>query len=361
MPPLENKEPEQFDLGLFFELSPDFLCIAGFDGYFKKVNPALIKTLGYTEEELFAKPINDFIYAADKDVTNKQRESIKNGSTLLNFENRYVTKNGDLVWLAWTSVPLQKQKLVYAIAKNITHKKRQEEDRNTILESLIKVNQDLKQLTYTTSHDLRSPVNNLLSIFGILNTSKIQDEETLQFISVLKTATENLKKTLNNYVDILTSKEATYVKTEQINITDCLNEVLVSIRSLITETNTTIEINAKLFNSIHFNASFLKSIFLNLITNSIKYAKPNCAPVIRIETQIENEQLQIIFTDNGLGFDFEKVKHKIFGFQQKFQQHIDSKGIGLFLVYNHMNRLGGSITIDSKLNEGTKFTLTFKN
>ena len=97
MPPLENKEPEQFDLGLFFELSPDFLCIAGFDGYFKKVNPALIKTLGYTEEELFAKPINDFIYAADKDVTNKQRESIKNGSTLLNFENRYVTKNGDSI------------------------------------------------------------------------------------------------------------------------------------------------------------------------------------------------------------------------------------------------------------------------
>lgn len=352
---------DPFDLGLFFELSPDFLCIAGFDGYFKKVNPAVTKTLGYTEEELFAKPINDFIYTADRELTDKQRESIKNGSTLLNFENRYVTKNGDLVWLAWTSVPLEKEKLVYAIAKNITHKKKLEEDRNNLLETLTTVNRDLKQLTYTTSHDLRSPVNNLLSIFSLLDTSKIQDSATLEFIDLLKTATDNLKKTLNNYVDILTNKEGSDVAIESINITSCLEEVTQSIRSLLGETNTTIHTNFTHFTTIHFNCSFLQSIFLNLITNSIKYAKPNIAPVIHISTNIEDGKPQIIFTDNGLGFDFEKVKHKIFGFQQKFQQHIDSKGIGLFLVYNHMQRLGGSITIDSKLNEGTKFTLTFKN
>ena len=358
---LTNDAADPFDLGLFFHLSPDFLCIAGFDGYFKEVNPAVIKTLGYTEEELFATPINDFVYADDKSITEKQRESIKNGSTLLNFENRYVTKKGDLVWLAWTSVPLQKEKLVYAIAKNITHKKRQEEDRNTLLESLTNINRDLKQLTYTTSHDLRSPVNNLLSIFGVLDTSKIQDEETLQFIDLLKNATENLKKTLNNYVDILTNKEGADIVIEEINIANCLQEVTQSIRSLLSETNTSIHTNFTHFSTVYFNCSFLQSIFLNLITNSIKYAKPNSAPEIHISTNIEDGKPQIVFTDNGLGFDFEKVKHKIFGFQQKFQQHIDSKGIGLFLVYNHMQRLGGSIAINSKLDEGTTFTLTFKN
>jgi len=118
---------QQFDLEYFFELSPDLLCIAGFDGYFKKINPAVSKTLGYTNEELFARPINDFVYSEDKDITSRKRESIKRDTPLLNFENRYVTKSGDIIWLTWTSMPVKEQKLVFAIAKDITYKKKLEE------------------------------------------------------------------------------------------------------------------------------------------------------------------------------------------------------------------------------------------
>ncbi|WP_255486915.1 helix-turn-helix domain-containing protein [Mucilaginibacter sp. SP1R1] len=126
-----NKQeiPPIFDLEYFFELSPDLLCIAGYDGYFKKINPAVSKTLGYTNQELFSKPIDSFVHHEDREITAKKRENIKKDSPLLNFENRYVTKTGDIVWLSWTSIPVKTQQVVFAIAKNITYKKKLEEYR----------------------------------------------------------------------------------------------------------------------------------------------------------------------------------------------------------------------------------------
>lgn len=115
---------EVFDLEYFFELSPDLLCISGYDGYFKKVNPAVSQTLGYTMDELLANPIDSFIHVEDRDMTRRKRELIKNDTPLLNFENRYITKSGNTVWLSWTSMPIKTQELVFAIAKNINYKKR---------------------------------------------------------------------------------------------------------------------------------------------------------------------------------------------------------------------------------------------
>jgi PAS domain S-box-containing protein len=128
-PPDASPIHQLFDLEYFFELSPDLLCVAGYDGYFKKINPAVPKTLGYTYDELFASPIDSFVHIEDRNITAKKRESIKNDNPLLNFENRYVTKSGDIVWLTWTSMPIKKDRLVFAIAKNITYKKKLEEYR----------------------------------------------------------------------------------------------------------------------------------------------------------------------------------------------------------------------------------------
>ncbi|MEO3403897.1 PAS domain S-box protein [Mucilaginibacter sp. CAU 1740] len=122
-----------FDLEHFFHLSPDWLCIAGFDGYFKKVNPAVAKTLGYTESELFSRPIDSFVYPEDRSITASKRESIKRNNPLIDFENRYVTKSGEVVWLSWKSMPVPNKQLVFAIARNITERKKLEEYSKTSL------------------------------------------------------------------------------------------------------------------------------------------------------------------------------------------------------------------------------------
>lgn len=356
----EHYLTQDYRTELFFEISADLFFIAGFDGYFKKVNPAAYHLLGYSEEELFSRPINDFIYKDDLEKTIMSRERVKSGNPLLNFENRYVTKNGDIVWLSWTSMPHIENELVYAIAKNVTERKKQEEQRNTLLTNIKKINKDLKKLTYTASHDLRSPVNNLLTVFELLDVSKIEDEETKEFIEMLKITSEGLKTTLNNYVDNISHHDQLNIKVEPLSLEFVFNAVIQSIQSQIKDDKVIFVTDFSAFETITFNRVYLESIFINLITNAIKYAQVNLPPVITIKTKIKNGNHQLIFADNGRGLDIDKVKDKIFGLNQKFHNNIDSHGIGLYLVYNHIMDMNGQIEVESEINKGTIFTITFK-
>lgn len=349
------------DFEKFFELSPDLLCVAGFDGFFKKINPAVSKLLGYSNEELLSKPINHFVYYDDQNETEAVRNKLRKRIPLTNFENRYLTKNGGIVWLLWTSLPIEKDNLIYAIAKNITHKRELEEERNLQLVELIKMNNEFKQLTYTTAHDLRSPVNNLLAVFELLDTSSISDDETLEYISILKTTSEGLKQTLNDYVTVLNKKNELNAPIDVVFFQNALDDVLLSINSLILNSQATINIDFSALEKVNFNNTYLKSVFLNLITNSIKYSKHNELPIISIYSKINNGKKQLIVSDNGIGFDMENVKDRIFGLHQKFNNNSDSNGIGLYLVYNHITNLGGHIAVESVINEGAKFIITFKD
>lgn len=343
----------------FFDVSPDLLCIAGFDGYFKNVNPAVSQLLGYSKEELLSQPINNFIYKDDKSITAAYRGELTRNSPLQYFENRYLTKNGEIVWLSWTSTPVPDEKLIYAIAKNITHKKVLEKERNSVLINFTQSNYDIKQLFYTSSHDLRSPVNNLLSIFSLLDLSKIDDLETVELIKMLGVSSENLRDTLNDYLDIFIQRDNLKTKIEFVNLNSTLNSVILSVNSLIKTSYASIESNFSSLENISFNKAFMESIFLNLITNSIKYSKPSIRPSITISSRIQDGVKQLVFSDNGLGFDLELVKDKIFGLHQKFHNHADSRGIGLYLIHNHVTSLGGQITAESKVNEGTQFIISF--
>src|SRR5690606_18458829 len=147
---------------------------------------------------LLSQPINNFVYDDDKVITQASREIVMNSTPLINFENRYQTKSVEIVWLSCTSMPSPTDRLVYAIAKNVTAKKKLEEERNLQLASLTNINKELKQLSYATSHDLRSPVNNLISLFNLLDPSKISDKETKEYIEILKLTAENLNEVLNN-------------------------------------------------------------------------------------------------------------------------------------------------------------------
>lgn len=116
-------EKLSIDLNTFLELTPDLVCVAGKDGYLKKVNPAVVKKLGYTEEELYSKHIFEFIHPDDREITHANREKLLGGETLHDFVNRYICKDGKTRWLEWTSVYLPDRENVLAIAKDITLRK----------------------------------------------------------------------------------------------------------------------------------------------------------------------------------------------------------------------------------------------
>lgn len=117
---------EEYPMLDLFERTPDLVCIVDKPGWFKKVNPAVINTFGYSEEELFSRPVSELIHPDDREATAHKRDQLLNNTPLLNFQNRYISKAGAVVWLEWTSVYIAEKEVVFAIAKNITQRKQVE-------------------------------------------------------------------------------------------------------------------------------------------------------------------------------------------------------------------------------------------
>jgi len=120
---LQQKKTDS-ELNQFFELAPDLMCIAGIDGYFKKINPAFKKLLGYSKKQLMDNPISYFVHPDDVSVTSEMIKKISDGKPAINFENRYRCKNGSYVWLSWNTTPSLREGIMYATAKNITELKK---------------------------------------------------------------------------------------------------------------------------------------------------------------------------------------------------------------------------------------------
>ncbi len=347
-----------FDYQRFFELSQDLLCIAGPDGYFKRVNPAVSALLGYSADELYSRPIDTFVHPDDNQATRSSRQSLAK-ATLRNFENRYLTKGGEVVWLAWTSQLIEDSGLIFGVAKNVTQRKRLEAERLALLEELTAINSDLTALTLTTSHDLRSPLNNLLMVSDLLEVDRISDPETVELIEVLRRSADVLHVNLNKYVDALSTPSGGSPPREIVCLSASLGTVAESISSLIASSGTTLESDFSRLDHLVLNTAMLESILLNLITNAIKYARPGVPPRIRIQADQAGDAYHLIVSDNGLGLDLPTVGDRLFGLNQTFHSHADSKGVGLYLVHRHVTTVGGRISVDSTVGEGTAFTISF--
>ncbi len=123
---IKRKQLEQ-ELKEIFNLAPDVICIISTDGFFKQINPALCKLLEYTDEELLTTPFIELVHEDDKNKTAEQVDILCKGGTTSYFENRYITKSGKTLWLAWTATPSEEEGLLYGVAKDITEKKALEE------------------------------------------------------------------------------------------------------------------------------------------------------------------------------------------------------------------------------------------
>jgi PAS domain S-box-containing protein len=111
-----------------FELSLDMICIAGFDGYFKRVNPAFERILGYSEADLLGRPFLDFVHPEDRKGTEEEAAAVAEGAGTIQFRNRYFDKNGEVHWIEWASQPLPEEEMIYAVARDVTDRKALEQE-----------------------------------------------------------------------------------------------------------------------------------------------------------------------------------------------------------------------------------------
>lgn len=120
----------------FFELSVDMLCFLDFNGYFKRLNPAWERTLGFSREELMSRPFIEFVHPADRERTLNQNREVRGGGKALAFENRYVCRDGSFRWFLWNAASDAAAQTIYSVARDITAAKRAELEREQLVRQL---------------------------------------------------------------------------------------------------------------------------------------------------------------------------------------------------------------------------------
>jgi PAS domain S-box-containing protein len=120
----------------FFANSIDMLCFLDFNGYFKRLNPAWERTLGFTLDELMSKPFIEFVHPDDRERTLNQNASVRGGGQALAFENRYLCKDGSYRWFRWNATAHTANKVIYSVARDVTESKRLEEEREQLVREL---------------------------------------------------------------------------------------------------------------------------------------------------------------------------------------------------------------------------------
>ena len=130
----------------FFELSIDMLCQLGFNGYFKRLNPAWERTLGFTRAELMSRPFIEFVHPDDRERTLAQNREVRDGGSALGFENRYRCRDGSYRWLLWNAAPDTSGSVIYSVARDITARKEAEEERERLVLELQSALAEVKTL-----------------------------------------------------------------------------------------------------------------------------------------------------------------------------------------------------------------------
>ena len=230
------------------------------------------------------------------------------------------------------------------------------------LQKLVEVttdqNESLLNFAHIVSHNLRSHSANLSMLTGFLG--KEQDiEEQKNLIRMLSDASSSLNETILHLNEVVQVRADALEKMKFINLYDTLENVQKNLSVLVQEKNVKYSIDIPKKLKVRGIPAYLDSIFLNLITNSIKYSSPERSPKIKIKAQKIENKIKITFTDNGLGIDLDRHGDKLFGMYKTFHRNKDAKGIGLFITKNQMEAMNGKIEVASKVDEGTTFTLCF--
>ncbi|MEO0585861.1 MAG: ATP-binding protein, partial [Bacteroidota bacterium] len=140
-----------------------------------------------------------------------------------------------------------------------------------------------------------------------------------------------------------------------------LYQIVEEISPQIVSAQAKIDIQIPLDTKIQGIKAYFHSIFYNLLSNAIKYQHPDRPPHIRISGSVNGASLQVTVQDNGLGIDLNRFRSQIFSLYKRFHDHVDGKGLGLYLVKAQTEAMGGNIKLESEVNVGSTFTLSFQH
>lgn len=356
------------ELERFFSLSLDFLCISSADGYFKRVSPAVTDILGWTVEEFLSRPFIDMVHPDDREATLREVDrQVIAGKKVLQFENRYLHKDGSWRVLSWRSVP-QPGGLMYATARDVTARQLADEEIRRLNDDLCRrtdqleaTNKELEAFSYSVSHDLRAPLRHVQGYVGMLKR-EAQDglsEKARRYLAIIEDASREMGELID---DLLTFSRMGRTEMHAAEID--LGELVEETRSDLVLAASDREIRWQIhpLPKVLGDLAMLRQVFANLLGNAVKYTRHRKRAEIEIGCAgEENDRVVIRVRDNGAGFDM-KYADKLFGVFQRLHRadEFEGTGIGLANVQRIMLRHGGRVWAEAKPDAGATFYFTLQ-
>lgn len=392
----DRRQAEQ-ELDQFFALSLEMLSVIDTDGYFKRLNPAFEKVLGYSLEQLKAQPFLNFVHPDDRERTAAAAQKLAGGSPVMFFENRYCTRDGSVRWIQWVCAPAPGGPLIYASARDVTERKAAQDalershaeledrvrERTAALEQtnralagseakvlelnrelqehireLTASNQELEAFTYSVSHDLRAPLRHVDGFSKIL----LEDygPEMPEPARVLLDRVRQGSQRMGRMVDELLELSRTSRREPEKRLTGLRSIVDEVVAELGAETGgREVEWRIGDLPFADCDPALTRQIFINLLSNALKFTRPRPQAVIEIG-QAEGENGPALFVrDNGVGFSM-KYADKLFGAFQRLhrQEDFEGTGVGLATVQRIVRKHGGRIWAEAALGQGATFYFT---
>ena len=404
----------QEERDFFFSLSRDLFCIAGFDGYFKRLNPAWEKTLGFSCSELSAQPLLNFVHPEDRQATSEEAAKLAEGQGGICFENRYRCKDGSYKWLAWNSTPSMTQRLIFAVARDITDRKQAERDIAQLNQALTRragelelANQELEAFSSSVSHDLRAPLRHINGFIDLLSKASgdALPEKCRRYLGIISNSANRMSRLID---DLLLFSRTGCAEMQQtvVDMEALAQEVIDELRHETAGRNIVWQIGP--LPKVQGDAALLRQVWVNLLSNAVKYTRPRDPAIIEIgcnatfvgkvsslpreartplrgglagtatdaweaparlvsrstrgpgseaagEGADRNDWVFFV-SDNGVGFDMQYAG-QLFGVFHRLHraEEFDGTGIGLANVRRIVQRHRGSAWAEGKLNEGAAF------
>ena len=333
-------------------------------GIISHVNDNFCKISQFSREELIGQDhriINSGYHT--QDFMQELWKTIANGK-VWNGELKNKAKDGSYYWVDTTIVPfLNKEGKPFqyvAIRSDITERKRGEEELLKNSNTLENQNRQLVDFCNIVSHNLRGPMMNITALIDFIKETKDEDEKAEFFEAISKVA-NHLNEVFEELIETVQVRQDTEILLDEVLLQNVTDKVLLGFEAQIIQSKAKIEIDFDQFPIIRYPQKYIDSMMMNLISNAFKYRSKERDLVIKIKTEIKNDNIILSVSDNGLGIDLEKHKDNLFKIRRTFHDHPEAKGFGLFMTKTQIESMGGSIWIESLPGHGSTFFIEIKN
>jgi PAS domain S-box-containing protein len=339
-------------------LSIDLLGAAGFDGYLKLFNPAWNRALGYDDDELASMPYLDFIHPEDQAAAQSVIERMAGGASTIEFVCRIRRKDGMWRHILWSGQGAPEDACFYVVGKDITERRRLDQELENRAERLERINAELQDFAYIASHDLSEPLRMITSYLQLLQR-RYQgqlDETADEFIHYAVDGAERMKLLID---DLLQYSRVGSVEVQRVAVDAdaVLGGVLRSLEGAILERGATVTHGP--LGTVNGDATQIGQLLQNLVANAIKFARPDVPAEVRIERVDEPREWHVVVRDNGIGIEERHAERifKMFGRLHGREEYAGT-GIGLAICRRIADRHSGRIWVESTPGSGSAFHIS---